>query len=75
MTHRIQVASHPDYERVVVEVYIDETFVCLLSQEGGGEIPVVEFGPGDVAVKVELKEFELALTAAKGRLAADHKAG
>lgn len=68
MTHSIQVASHPDYERLVVEVYIDGAFVCLLSQEEEEKGPIVEFDASDVAVKLDLNEFETALNAAKARM-------
>jgi hypothetical protein len=68
MTHSIQVASHPDYERLVVEVHIDGAFVCLLSQEDGVEEPVIEFDASGVAVKFDLSEFEIALAAAKARM-------
>ena len=68
MTHSLTVLSHPDYERLIVEIYIDDAFVCLLSQEESLENPAVEF-PGGAPVQVSLREFEIALAAAKARLA------
>jgi hypothetical protein len=67
----LQVASHPDYENVTVEIYFQNKFVALLSQEG--EQPVVEFPDSRqdeslIARKVELSGFQAALGAALTRL-------
>jgi len=29
------IASDPDYEKVVIEIYCDDKFVCLISQDKG----------------------------------------
>jgi hypothetical protein len=70
LPYRIDVASLPDFEELVAEIYIDDHFVGLLSQESGPNRTVFELGPtkDSVPLKVDLAVFEQALAHAKARL-------
>ena len=49
----ITLASGPDYERLFAEIYYDEKFVLLVSQENGPEDLLVEIpGPGLVEERI-----------------------
>jgi hypothetical protein len=53
----------------VAEIYVDDRFVGLLSQEQGPEQTIFEAGPIDVSpLKMDLAVFEAALAHAKLRL-------
>ena len=66
--YRVQVASDPDYEEILIEIYVGDEFVAQISQEAGTENALLEFGPPGSPTKVELKTFEEALALAKNRL-------
>lgn len=68
----ITIFSDPQYDQVVAEIYYDEKFVCLISQDEGPENLRITF-PADldtsvVARSVELDWFLDAVQKAKGRL-------
>jgi len=69
----ILLASPPDYQNLVAEIYYDGKFVVLVSQERGGnlfdlEIPGSNLVDGELARKVDLVGFEKVLEEAKQRL-------
>ena len=68
--YRIDVGSLPDHEELVAEIYVDDEFVGLLSQESGPGHTLFEIGPiaDSVCLKVNLVVFEQALAHAKARL-------
>ena len=69
-SYRIVVASLPDYKYLVAEIYIDDVFVGLLSQEGGEEHTRLEFAPARAShpIALSLSAFEEGLASAKERL-------
>jgi hypothetical protein len=74
---RVQVCSDVDYERLVVEIYQNEKFVALISQEGANRELAVEFpGPDQnqsiVLRKVELNWFKMAIEEAERALIGGH---
>lgn len=42
---KVVVCSDEDYDKLIAEIYIDENFVALVSQEQGLDQLVVEFPP------------------------------
>ena len=68
---RIDICSDTDYEKLVAEIYCDNKFVALISQES--EQLMLEF-PSSASVEnqttraVDLKWFEKALAEAKQKL-------
>ena len=67
------IASDPSYEKVFAEIYFDERFVALVSQEEGTENMKVEFPGNDVKEdmilrKVQLRDFQNALDEAVKKL-------
>jgi hypothetical protein len=66
-SHRVLVCSLPEYEELVAELYINDRFVGLVSQEGGPEHLALELPLSD-SLKIELAVFERALTDARERL-------
>lgn len=70
---RIVIASLPDYERVVAEIYHGDRFVCLVSQEQGpGQFDVETPGPGQeesaIARRVNAAGLQSAVSEAQRRL-------
>jgi len=67
---RVDVASLPEFEELVAEIYVDDHFIGLLSQESGPDYTLfeIEQTKGSAPVKVELTTFEAALAHAKARL-------
>lgn len=62
---RIQIASLPDRENVVWELWVDDKNIAEICYEGG-EMSVEIFWPvGQEELRVSLDEFLAALTAAK----------
>jgi hypothetical protein len=60
--YEIIIASPPEYEELVAEIYHDGHFVALLSKEKGNENIEVEFAnsmldQSQVCRKMDLKEF------------------
>lgn len=73
-TFRIQVCSDVDYDKLIVEVYVDEKFVALVNQErDDGVLEVVFPGPDQnepaVTRHVALPTLLEALEEAKKELA------
>lgn len=66
-THRVLVCSAPEFDELVAELYINERFVGLISQEDGPEHLALELPLTD-SLKIELAVFETAVTEAKQRL-------
>lgn len=71
--HKIVVCSDSDYERLIAEIYVDEKFVALVSQEEGAENFKIEFPGLDqnenaVCRVTDLKCFLDAVEAAKSEL-------
>ena len=62
----IKVASLPDYEELVAEIYVQQKFIGLLSQEAYPRIvfEIQSYGP----MRLDLAVFEKALGTAKERL-------
>jgi hypothetical protein len=72
----VMIASDMDHEKVYAEIYCDERFVALISQERGPEHKVLELpGPGLVEERicreVSLEEFLRALQLASRKLDGD----
>jgi hypothetical protein len=69
-TYRTLIASLPDYENVVAEIYVDEFYVGLLSSEEGLKQIKLELNGGAASnnLSVDLDTFEQALAHAKQRL-------
>ncbi len=65
---RIVVGSLPDYEELVAEIYINEQFIGLISQEGGRDQTMIEIKMPDHVFKFPLAILEAALAEAKRRL-------
>ena len=62
---RTQIASFPDRENVVWELWVEDKHIAEICYEGG-EMSVEIFGPvGQEELRVSLDEFLEALTAAK----------
>lgn len=73
---RVQVCSDVDYDNLIAEIYCDEKFVALISQEEGVSNLKVELpGPNQneaaVIRKVDLDWFQKALQEAKKKLIED----
>lgn len=70
---KIVVCSDLDYEQLIAEIYYEEKFVALVSQEEGPSSLKLEF-PGQnqneeaIIRRVDLKGFQEALEAAKNKL-------
>jgi hypothetical protein len=67
--YHIKVSSLPDYEQLVAEIYVNDQFVALVSQEMGPdqtqlELTAVEGPP----IRMDIVTFENALAEAKRRL-------
>lgn len=65
-TFTVVIASDPDHEKVYAEIYCNDRFVALVSQEHGPHVKVLELpGPGLdeqlVSRKVDLVGFQQAL--------------
>jgi hypothetical protein len=73
MSYTIQIASLPDYDHVVAEIYWDGKFVAMLSQEGRPSKIALEF-PGPSVLEslvsriVPLEGFSEALDEARRKL-------
>jgi len=65
--YRITIASLPDYEEIVAEMYVDDEFVGLVSIDEGDDQPVFEMALDDQSTgrKVPLDLFESVLAEAK----------
>lgn len=67
---RIQISSDIDYDHLIAEIYCNEKFFALVSQEEGIERATVEFHVAPDAVKkVGLEWLLVALKEAKTALA------
>jgi hypothetical protein len=72
----ILIASDDEHERVVAEIYIDDKFVALVSQDQGIDQAVIEF-PGtaldenQILRRVEVSDFRRAIDTATKRLAGE----
>ena len=69
----VMIASDEDHEEVYVEIYYDDKFVALVSQEYGLEHKMLEVpGPGlveeQISRKVDLEGFQQALELAARKL-------
>lgn len=67
----VLVASLPDYESVVAEIYYGEDFVGLISQDDGPlkvELPGIDVDGSRIERVIPLKGFQEALIAASRRL-------
>lgn len=72
----VMIASDLDHEKVYAEVYCDEKFVALVSQERGLESKVLELpGPGlvedQICREVDLEGFLQAVQVAARKLAGE----
>jgi hypothetical protein len=69
-TFRITVCSDPGYEDLVAELYCQDKFIGLISQENGEHRLHIAQEPVDSAAElvVSLDEFEAALGLARRRL-------
>ena len=67
---KITVCSDPDHEDLIAEIYFDDEFVGLVSQEQGYESLDLELHPlkSGEPHRFKLKEFEAAVEKAKARL-------
>jgi hypothetical protein len=70
---KILIASDVDYEKLIAEMYIDEKFIGLISQEDGIGNLLVEFAIGDqdegaIFQKIEYEVLLAALLKAKTEL-------
>lgn len=67
---RIVVASDPDHEELVGELYFDDEIVCILTQEQGLEAMELELFPRRDAKPwaLRLLDFEEGLAALKRRM-------
>lgn len=73
MKTTILISSDPDFNKLIAEIYGDDQFIALISQEHGISKLVVEFPKADVpnALRaVDLQWFLDALHAAKAKLIA-----
>jgi len=71
---KVMIASDLDHDRVYAEIYCDDRFVALVSQEQGLESAVLEIpGPGlaeeQICRQVDLDAFIEAVNLARSRLA------
>lgn len=57
--YHVTIASLPDYDELVAEIYINNVVVGLLNQEMGVKRTLIEFG--QQAHKFDLETFEEAL--------------
>lgn len=66
----VTVVSLPSYNELVAEIYVNDKFVGLLSQENGPENTLLELAVSNVSEqpKISLRTFEKALEEAKQRL-------
>ena len=67
---KILIASPPEYEDVVAEIYIDDRYVGLLSADDGPHMLRFDVATDPDPLKLDLDVFERALAAAKARLLA-----
>ena len=75
-TFKTMIASDADYEKVYAEIYCDEKFVALVSQENGLdklriEFPYASIDEGMILRNIEMEGFLSALTEAKQRLSGE----
>lgn len=56
---KILIASDTDYEKVFAEIYYNEKFVALISQEQGVDRMKVEFPRSDMNESMVLREIDL----------------
>jgi hypothetical protein len=68
--YHITVCSLPDYEDLVAEIYINDKFVSLMSQEKAEGQFLLELGPGNdnESTVFDLAVFEEAVATAKEKL-------
>ena len=66
----IRVASDPEYEDLIAEIYTGDEFVLVISQEAGYDSLDIEIHPRVAGSpwKFKLTEIEAAIAAAKNRL-------
>lgn len=70
---KITVCSDIDFEHLIAEIYVDDRFVALISQEEGKDRPKIEF-PGPemnedaICRKIGLAQFLVAVEQARNRL-------
>lgn len=68
-SYKVIVCSDVNYEELIAEIYIDDNFIALLSQEEGDTKTKIEFFSNGVEkLSVDLNIFEEALNYAKQRL-------
>ena len=75
-TFKTMIASDADHEKVYAEIYCDEKFVVLVSQENGLDKLRVEFPDSSIDKSMILRNIEMegflrALTEAKQRLSGE----
>jgi antitoxin component YwqK of YwqJK toxin-antitoxin module len=63
---KILIASDTNYEKVVAEIYIDDKFIALISQENGLDQMEIEFPGNNISKemmirKIGLNDFLLAI--------------
>ena len=73
---KVLICSDVGYDKLIAEIYCDDKYVALISQEDGADRLAVEFpGPGmneeAIARKVDLAWVEAALPAARRKLLGD----
>lgn len=68
--YHVTVGSLPDYEDLVAEIYINDKFVGLISQEQGPERYVLELASpeNEIATKLDLEVFERAVSESREKL-------
>ena len=70
-TIRVAIASDQEHEKVVAEIYREDRFVALVSQDDGElvvEIPGPDLDEGCICRSIPLEELQQALELAKRRL-------
>ena len=67
---RVDILFPDEYQEMIAEVYFQDEFVCLITQEDGSESTDIEIGSAQTnkSFKFRLAEFEDALAFAKKRL-------
>lgn len=57
--YRVMIASDAEHEKVFAEIYFDDKFVALVSQEGGLDQKILEFPGTGLDESVILREVGL----------------
>ena len=65
--------SPPEYEELIIYVYLDEVSICIVQMEEGAEKLIVEFYDNPTMTKVYYKDLIEALELAKFHLLDGYK--